>query len=362
MFLSDYSFDKYKTPDVDKINISDVTFITQDKQILSALNEIEIICTNTLLCRNLINESSCSCTPTDIVDTAVEICNSLKMKINVLDEKQLKKLGFNLLLAVAKGSVTPPRLIVMTYTGDSKSKDTLALIGKGITFDSGGINYKTTNLEMMRTDMAGAAAVIYTLKTASELKLKANVIGVIPLTENMLSNDSFRPGDVYYSYSGKSVEIGNTDAEGRLILADAIEYTLDKLKPSLVVDLATLTGACVLTFGETIAAILSNNEELTHQLMKSSQVSGEKIWPLPIFHEHEENMKSDIADICNMPQEKNSATIHAAAFLKSFVGDIPWAHIDIAGTARYTKARTYRPKYATGFGVRLLVEFIRNLQ
>jgi leucyl aminopeptidase len=198
------------------------------------------------------------------------------------------------------------------------------------------------------------------MKSLAELKVVKNVTAVMPLTENMLSNNAFRPGDVFTGYSGKSVEIGNTDAEGRLILADALAYMEKEIKPDVIVDLATLTGSCVMTFGETVAAYLSENDTISAALEASSVKTGEKIWRLPLFEDYDERMKSDIADLNNMSSEKNAGAIAATVFLRNFVEKTPWAHIDIAGTAYYSKARGYRPKNATGFGVRLIVELIQN--
>jgi leucyl aminopeptidase len=215
-------------------------------------------------------------------------------------------------------------------------------------------------METMRCDMAGAAAVLFTMKTLAELKLKKNITAIIPLTENLLSNNAFRPGDIFVSSSGKSVEIGNTDAEGRLILADALSLMIKEIKPDVIVDIATLTGSCVVTFGETVAAYLSTDEKISFELESASARTGEKIWRLPLFEDYEDRLKSDIADLNNVSAEKNAGAIVGAVFLKNFIDKTPWAHIDIAGTAWYSKERGYNPKYATGFGVRLLVDLIKN--
>jgi leucyl aminopeptidase len=284
------------------------------------------------------------------------------LSISVLGKKDLEKLNMGLILAVNRGSKIPPALVVMKYTGDPKSSKYTAFVGKGLTFDSGGMNLKPSgHMETMRMDMSGAAAVLYAVKSIAELKLNVNVYGVMPLTENMLSNDSYRPGDIFKSYSGKTVEIGNTDAEGRLILADALAYTEKVLKPAFIIDLATLTGAVVTTFGETVAAYLSTSEDLSEYIRISSEETGEKTWRLPFYQDYEDRMKSDIADISNVSSEKNAGTITGGVFLKSFISNTPWAHIDIAGTAWYSKKRGYRPKYATGYGVRLLSEIIRKI-
>jgi leucyl aminopeptidase len=279
----------------------------------------------------------------------------------VYGKKEIEKMKMGLLLAVNRGSKKPPRLVVLKYRGNPRSNKYFALVGKGITFDSGGMNLKPTgHIEDMRTDMAGAASALYALKSAAELKLKKNIYAVLPLTENMLANDSYRPGDVFTAFDGTTVEIGNTDAEGRLILADALAFTVKRLRPDCIVDIATLTGACLVTFGELVAGYVTTDEALGKLLEEAADATGDRIWELPLFKDYEENLKSDIADICNISPEKNAGTIMGGIFLKNFVNKTRWAHVDIAGTARYSKPRGYRPKNATGFGVRLLVEALIN--
>ena len=249
----------------------------------------------------------------------------------------------------------------MKYKGTSAKKDWIALVGKGITFDTGGINLKPSgHIETMRTDMAGAAACIYTMKAIAQMKLPVNVVAVIPLAENMISHTAYKPGDVFTAYNGKTVEIGNTDAEGRLILADALSFTEKTFKPKAMIDIATLTGACIVSFGEIVAAFLTNDEKLSSALIKASEITGERIWRLPLYKEYNEDIKSEIADIINVPAQRTAGTIIGATFLKNFVEKTPWVHIDIAGTAWYSKKRGYNPKNATGFGVRLLYEFVKN--
>ncbi|MCP4136365.1 MAG: leucyl aminopeptidase [bacterium] len=362
--LANYSFYQYKAKDAEdrKPLLQKAIFHSNVEAASKKASEIERISENTLLCRDLINRNSESTTPEDVAAESKKLTEIEGVSCTVYGKKDIQKMNMGLLLAVNRGSKKPPQLVVLKYTGDPKSKTTTALVGKGITFDSGGMNLKPSgSMETMRLDMSGAATVLYTIKAAAELKLKKNIYAVIPLTENMLSNDAFRPGDVFKAYNGTTVEIGNTDAEGRLILADALSYTVDKLKPEYIIDLATLTGACVVTFGETVAALLSNDEELAESITAAGEKTGEKIWQLPLYSSYEENMKSDIADIRNIPTERNAGTITASIFLKRFIGETKWAHIDIAGTAWYSKPRGYRPKNATGYGVRLLVDLIKNL-
>lgn len=361
--LSNYEFIRYKTPGTEpKINfVEKLGFCSNIKKAAVLLNKTETISRNALLCRDLVNDITEKSSPLLIVSEARKLTKLKNMTCRVYGKKDLEKMKMGLLLAVNRGSKIPPQLIVLKYRGNPSSKKSIACVGKGITFDSGGMNLKPSgHLETMRMDMAGAAAVLYTLKTAAELGLKKNIYGVMPLTENMLSNDSYRPGDVFRSYNGKTVEIGNTDAEGRLILADALAFTEDKLKPDCIIDMATLTGACIVAFGETVAGILSNSDDLANTISAASELTGEKVWRLPLFKDYEEPLKSDFADINNIPSKKEAGTIAAATFLKNFITNTCWAHIDIAGTAWYSAPRGYIPKNATGYGVRLLTEVIER--
>ncbi len=361
--LSNYEFIRYKTPDSEsKISfVEKAGFCSGIKNAASLLKKTGIISGNTLLCRDLVNDITEKVSPLVIASEAKKLSRMKNLSCKVYGRKELEKMKMGLLLAVNRGSKIPPQLVVLKYTGNPSVKKSLALVGKGITFDSGGMNLKPSgHLETMRMDMAGAAAVLYTLKTAAELGLKKNIYGVMPLTENMLSNDSYRPGDVFRSYNGKTVEIGNTDAEGRLILADALAFTEDRLKPDCIIDMATLTGACIVAFGETVAGLLSNDDPLSKIINEASEVTGEKVWRLPLFRDYEEPLKSDFADISNIPSKREAGTIAAATFLKNFISVSRWAHIDIAGTAWYSASRGYLPKNATGYGVRLLTEVIEK--
>ncbi|MFC1670334.1 leucyl aminopeptidase [Spirochaetota bacterium] len=363
LYLSNYSFSKYKSKDDEskKTMLSSAVFYSNLKGASSILRDVEIISKNTLLCRDLINETSDNCNPESFSREASKMSKLYGTSCKIYNKNEIKKMGMGLLLAVNRGSTIPPRLIVLKYNGNPKSKKYFAVVGKGLTFDSGGMNLKPSgHLETMRMDMSGGAAALYTIKAASDLKLKKNIYSIIPLTENMLSNDAYRPGDVFKSYNGKTVEIGNTDAEGRLILADALSFTESKLKPEVIVDVATLTGSCVAAFGETVAGLLSSDEVLARLIEMSAEKTGEKIWRLPLYDEYKECIKSDIADIVNISSDRNAGAIIGAIFLKNFIKKTKWAHIDIAGTAWYSKKRGYRPKNATGYGVRLLVDVIRN--
>ncbi len=357
--LSNYTFNKYKSDKDAEVTIEGIDFYTSSKEDSSVIRDIEIIAGNTMMCRDLVNDTTDAVNPVTFAEIAESIAEASGLKCTVLEKKDIEKKKMGLLLAVNRGSVVPPRVVVLEYKGNHDDKKTIGIIGKGITFDSGGMDLKPpASMETMRCDMAGAATVLHTMKSLAELKVKKNVTAVIPLTENMLSSNAFRPGDIFTGYNGKTVEIGNTDAEGRLILADALAYMEKEIKPDVIVDLATLTGACVVTFGETVAAYLSTDDSVASALETASAKTGEKIWRLPFFDDYDDRMKSDVADLNNMSSEKNAGSIAGAVFLRNFVEKTPWAHIDIAGTAFYSKARGYRPKNATGFGLRLIVKMI----
>lgn len=363
--LSAYSFDKYKSRDEnDRIKIKESTFCCRNTAKISGiLKEIEITSENTILCRDLINETSDMANPLNIAKEARKLAALNSVKCSVYGKKEIQNMKMGLFLAVSRGSAVPPQFVVLEYSGAPKSKKRIALVGKGITYDSGGMNLKpSASIEDMRSDMAGAAACLYTLKAASELKLKRNITAVIPLCENMISNNAYRAGDVFTAYTGKTVEIGNTDAEGRLILADALAFTEKKIKPDIIIDIATLTGACLVALGETIAAVLATDDALADAIYTAGEKTGDRVWRLPFDKEYDEMLKSDIADIKNVGTGRNAGTIAGGSFLKSFIQHTPWAHIDIAGTSWYSKARGYRPKYATGFGVRLFIEYIKGLK
>lgn len=361
--LSNYSFDRYKTKKNGngKSLIETAIFYSAAQNAASIIKKTSTICRNTLLCRDLINEISEKCDSRGMAREAKALARIPGVKCTVYGKKEIEKMKMGLLLAVNKGSSKPPMLVVLEYRGGKPGAKHFAVVGKGITFDSGGMNLKPSgHIEDMRTDMAGAAAALYALKTAAELRLPINLYAVLPITDNMISNESFRPGDVFTAYNGTTVEIGNTDAEGRLILADALSYTVKELKPAVIVDIATLTGACLATFGESVAGYLATDDGLGKLLEEAGAATGEMIWRLPFVKDYEDNMKSDIADLCNMSSERNAGTIMGGIFLKNFAGGGKWAHLDIASTARATKQRGYRPKEATGFGVRLLVEAFIN--
>ena len=279
----------------------------------------------------------------------------------MLGKKELKQKKFGAILAVAEGSSSAPGMVIVDYHPRG-AKSTAALVGKGVTFDSGGLNLKTTKtINLMKVDMAGAAAVAATVLAAARLKLKQRVIGILPLVENMISGKATRPGDIIRSYSGKTIEIGNTDAEGRLILIDALSYAVQRYKPGILIDIATLTGACVMALGEGYAGVFSNDDELAAAITQSGEKTSERCWRMPLPDDYKDLIKSEVADINNMPGSRWGGAITAALFLSEFVGETRWAHIDIAGPAYRKKGTDYCAPGGTGFGVRLLCDFLSKV-
>jgi leucyl aminopeptidase len=298
-------------------------------------------------------------TPSIMAQKAREIARRKNVSCQVLDKDKMKEMGMNALLAVASGSNEDPKFIILEYAGGKKSAAPVVLVGKGLTFDSGGISLKPADkMDEMKTDMSGGAAVMGVIMAAADLQLPLNITALIPSTENMPSGNASKPGDIIKSYSGKTIEILNTDAEGRLILADALAYA-SEFKPAVVIDVATLTGACIVALGEDVIGMLGTDDKLKKEIERAAQTTGELVWELPLWERYHELIKSDIADYKNSGG-RTAGTITAAAFLSKFVGDSPWVHLDIAGPAWISKDKTYIPKGASGVAVRLLVEFLRN--
>jgi leucyl aminopeptidase len=361
LILGQYRFDKYKTEDNESIKIKSVTFITSLNKAQKIIKKSEIICNASNYVRDLQMENADVATPLYLEKQARQIAKKNKLKIKVLDEKILKKLGAGLILAVGKGSKYPPRIVILEYKGNPKSKETTAILGKGITFDSGGLNLKPTNyIETMREDMSGAAAVLGTIKAAAELKLKKNLIGVVSTAENAIGSAAYKPGDVVKSLSGKTVEIGNTDAEGRLVLADALTYTEKNYKLTNMIDLATLTGAVLVALGDYVAGMSGTDKKMISKLKKSGENTHERVWELPLLKDYIGEVKSETADLNNINYGRNAGAIMGAAFLSKFIEKTPWTHIDIAGTSWLESKRGYYQKGATGFGVRLLIDYLEN--
>jgi leucyl aminopeptidase len=368
--LSDYSFDKYKTQGREKLfSVSEVQlFIDKKKSFTSIIKKANIIANSTNYVRDLVNLPPNVVYPDYLAKEAKKLHGN-GCKVTILDKKTLQKGGFGGILAVGGGSYREPRLVVIDYNPSSSQslsknskKKTIALVGKGITFDSGGLNIKPgAYMETMKCDMAGAGAVLGALKAAKAFNLKHRIIGILCCAENMPSGISYRPDDILKMYNGKTVEVGNTDAEGRLVLADGLAYAEKKYKPDQIIDLATLTGACVVALGYWATGMMTTEDKMAKLLEESGIATGDRVWRLPLWEEYKEYMKSSVADVRNISSGRDSGTITAAIFLQHFVEKTPWVHLDIAGTAFLKEGKYYNPKNATGAGVRLLLNYLERV-
>jgi leucyl aminopeptidase len=360
-----YRFTRYKRDNDDaKKEIETFTIVGQDRQKLRAMTEAvrrgRIVAEATNAARDLVNEPGNTLTPTELGRRAREVSRRARIRCQVLGPQELRRLGARALLGVARGSQEPPRFIVLEYRGGHRGDPHLGLVGKGITFDSGGISIKPAEkMETMKGDMAGAAAVIAATSAIALLNLPIHVTALVPATENLPSGTALKPGDVLRAMSGKTIEVVNTDAEGRLVLADALHYARSR-KVSHLVDVATLTGACVVALGTLNSGAFANNQALLDKVLAAGRAAGEKIWPMPMDAEYDELIKGDIAEIKNTGGRKGGA-ITGAKFLQHFVGDTPWVHLDIAGTFETDKEKGYQPKGATGVMVRTLVNLAMEL-
>lgn len=362
--LSLYKFDRYFTERNGKNNtVNYITIVGQDtideRQMKRVMKQTSIVCDAVYLARDLENAPGSEIYPETFADAAQESARRYGYRAEIWDKKRIEAEGFGGLLAVNSGSARQPRFIILEYNSGRKDLNTIVLIGKGITFDSGGISIKpASNMAEMKMDMSGAAAVLGTMEAVVRLKLPLHLVGLIPATENMPSGSSMRPGDIIRHYGGKTSEVDNTDAEGRLILADALVYA-EKYKPSAVIDIATLTGACVVALGHHASGMMGNDDELIAKLKAAGEKTHERLWQLPLFEEYEKQIKSDVADVKNVGGRWAGA-ITAGLFLKKFVGNYKWVHLDIAGTAILEEDFPYAPKGGSGVGVRLLVEFLKQ--
>ena len=358
--LSAFSADRYKSGERGAPPLEDALVATgitdQPSRLEAAIERGRILgeCSN--LARELSNEPSNVLTPAVFADRAREMCTAVGLQVDVLGEKEIAELGMGLLLGVARGSEEPPRVVVIRHSPPGAPRTpVLGLVGKGITFDTGGISIKPADgMERMKDDMAGGAAVICALRAIALLKAPIQVIGVVPTTENMPSGRAVKPGDVLTSASGKTVEVINTDAEGRLILGDGLWYA-QKLGATHLVDVATLTGAAVVALGKATAAIFGQPDHWVQTVRETALAAGDRCWPMPLYDEYAEQLRSDIADIMNTGGRPAGACT-AAMFLKEFVGNLPWAHLDVAGVAWLDEAKPWMPKGATGVAVRTLAE------
>jgi leucyl aminopeptidase len=366
IILGQYTYDELKTIEKGKepVRITEICIhVSEETDLMISqlkINLAQTKCESANWARNLANKPGNHLTPTILANEAKAMAEETGAEFYALDEKEMKKLGMNAILAVSAGSDEEARLIVVKHTHPD-AKKTIAIVGKGLTFDAGGISIKPgKGMEEMKFDMCGAAAVLGAMRNICIMKPAINVICVVPSSENLINGSAIKPGDIVKSYSGQTIEIYNTDAEGRLILCDALAYTVEKYKPDVMVDLATLTGACIVALGHHTAGIMTENDELCEALTDAGSKVHERLWRLPLNDEMRELIKGKDADLVNIGPGY-AGTLTAGAFLSKFVGTTPWAHLDIAGVAWNMKGASYlNDKLASGFGVRLLTRWILN--
>jgi leucyl aminopeptidase len=361
--LGGYTFIKYKSVNENNPAKSKPSGITlagaglTGKEFNDAVERGSAIAEATCMARDLIAEPAAYMTPSRLAQEAKRICKAADISCTIMDVAQVEKLGMGAFMGVARGAKELPKFIVMHYA-PAKAKKTICIVGKGITFDSGGLSLKPANsMENMKYDMSGAAAVIGTMQVVGRVRPPVGVMGIVAATENMPGGSAYHPGDVLTAMNGKTIEVNNTDAEGRLILADALSYACQQ-KVDEIIDLATLTGACVAALGRVAAGIMGSDQELIERLIAAADEGGEKLWQLPLYEEYKETLKSDIADLKNAGAKGEAGTSSAALFLKEFVDSKPWAHLDIAGPGWLEKEKDELNKGGTAFGVRTLCRYI----
>ena len=361
--LSDYSFNNYKR-DEDRNDLNQVRiYIRNDMKNSQKIIQHSVVVSDAVIfTRDISNLPPNDCSPKDLATLSKKLSENQKVKVRVIEKEEMKSYGFEGILAVGKGSASSPKLIVLEYSGSTKNRP-IVIVGKAVTFDTGGISIKPSEkMEEMKFDKCGGCNVLGIIKAVSDLGLDTSVIGIIPAVENMPSGTSYRPGDIIKMYNRKTVEVVNTDAEGRIILGDALSFAVKTFAPKAIIDMATLTGAAIIALGTNVAALVGNNDDLVTKILECSNQTGEKIWQLPLFEEYKEQLKSSNADMKNIGG-RSAGAITAAAFLSNFVEDTPWVHLDIAGTAWTqdgTKEKSYNPKGATGFGIRTIVKYISS--
>jgi leucyl aminopeptidase len=364
VILGLYRFTRFRTIDHEEIREMSVLIIMEEAEevleiIRTAAKTAGIIADAVLFARDIVSAPANEMTPTKLANEAMEIARERNIKCTVLDEGEIRELGMNALLGVAAGSDEAPKFIIMEYHGGKRSSPVIALVGKGLTFDSGGISIKPAEkMDQMKSDMAGGAAVIAAVRAAAEIGLPVNLVGLVPAVENLPSGKAYKPGDILKSFSGQTIEVVTTDAEGRLIMADALTYA-GRYKPAAIIDLATLTGACIVALGDHVIGMFGTDDELKREIREAADLTGERVWELPLWEEYDELIKGDAADYKNSGGRAGGA-ITAAVFLSKFNGGYPWVHLDIAGPAWLAKEKPYTTKGASGVGVRLLVRFLRN--
>jgi leucyl aminopeptidase len=360
--LRAYRFDKYRTTEKPerKPTLAALTVCGPAAAAKRAYKDLAAAAEAVAFTRDLVSEPANIIYPETLAEQAAGL-SALGLDVEILDEARMAELGMHAILGVAQGSVRPPRLVVMRWNGGVGGMAPLAFVGKGVTFDTGGISIKpAAGMGEMKWDMAGAGVVIGLMRLLAARSAKVNAVGVVGLVENMPSGSAQRPGDIVRSMSGQTIEVLNTDAEGRLVLADALWYCQDRFKPALMIDLATLTGAIIVALGHDMAGLFANNDELADRLVAAGQAAGEKLWRLPLAETYDRSIDSDAADVKNIAGDRAAGSIIGAQFIQRFVNKVPWAHLDIAGVAWSKKDAPTVPKGATAFGVRLLDRFVSD--
>ncbi|MCF6093774.1 leucyl aminopeptidase [Microaerobacter geothermalis] len=357
--LGTYTFKGYKKKEENEVSIQEFILVVDSalkkEAIEVGLERAKVAAHATKLARNLVNEPGNKMTPAILAERAKQIAHKRNLEVHILDKADLEELGMGALLGVGQASANEPKMIVLKYIGAPETKEVLGFVGKGITFDTGGIQVKPDEgMGEMKTDMAGAAAVICAMDAIGALRPHVNVIAVVPACENMISGNNLKPADVITSFSGKTIEIVHTDAEGRLILADGIAYA-KHLGATKLVDVATLTGSVISALGREATGLITNDEEWANEVKTAARIAGEKVWQLPNYEEYQEYIESEIADIKN-DAGPAAGCIQGGIFIGAFAEDTPWVHLDIAGTATAKKDKGHHPKGATGVGVRTLLK------
>lgn len=356
-------FDKYLS-EKKFIPTLETVYVKENAKVdtLALINEFETVFEGIEITRSLVNERAFKLYPETLAAKAKEILEPVGVKVTVLNKQEIEALNMDAFLAVSLGSDKEPKFIIMEYNGNANSDYRTALVGKGVTYDTGGYSLKpSTSMDTMFTDMGGAGTVIGTIYAIAKAKLPHNVTALVAATENGVNGSAYKPGDIIGSMAGKTIEVLNTDAEGRLTLADALWYAHDVVKADQIVDLATLTGACVVALGEITTAAVSNNQDFVNKVLAASEEAGEPMWQLPATDAYRKMVKSDYADLVNTSNGVGAGTITAAMFLENFVNDTPWVHLDIAGTAHAKSARGYLPQGASGVHVKTLYTFVKGL-
>lgn len=362
--LGSYRYTKFKTKEEEiepGKRIEKISLITRKtSEIQEAISRAVLYADATYLARDLTNEPANALNPAVLADIARQIAQDAGLEIKILEKADLEKMGAGAILGVGSGSGVPPRLIQLSYNCEDKSAKKVALVGKGITFDSGGLSLKPSKfMETMKSDMAGAAAVLSAMRALPQIKPNCNVIGILCAAENMPSGSAIRPGDVLRAMNGKSIEVINTDAEGRLVLSDGLSWAA-KQEADVMIDLATLTGACIIGLGPYVAGAMGNDKDLIQEILEAGRYVGEPYWELPIPDDYDFMIKSDIADMKNLAQNSEAGAIQGALFLREFIGKAKWVHLDIAGPTWYEKEFYHMPKNGTGFGARTLLQLLSS--